>query len=269
MSKVVPEYVPAYERFVQGFVADLFENPEEWQAFEDVVLEAFDEGVVEEQERLALSWMQDVIVRRGYSQAVTAVCLGVNPSHLGRWLRNINKIPLEQFLRFYTRIAEADGLDHPLAPLERLNLGGYISAVSFCRSFFDHFDRLQQFLTPPINIDQVIELTARFRPTHELKISELLWLNYFFSNHDSINQYSVGVGEEFRKYVLARGLWEIKNTGVLKTYTDIVYGYEALSEWGPAWLICLRVLAKAENGLEKFRVTAKRPIHFQLGVSDA
>jgi DNA-binding phage protein len=100
-----------------------------------LVLASFDMGRREYQDQYMLSWMKAALSGGRLSQKRAAAALGIGRTGLNRRLSGDTNTSLKEISHFYITLGERFTSKAPivLLPRHRLNLGGYIKAVSALR----------------------------------------------------------------------------------------------------------------------------------------
>jgi len=248
-----PEYAFDHYANVKGQLEgriSFAERDELVQEFEDF----FTYGMAVEQQSHSLDWMKTAVVGKEMTQEQAAICLKIDRTTLNRWLNGETDPPFSKVQRFYAHFGGRHEKDHPFRERDVLNLGGYLEALVYLDEWLKKHGWVQRkpTVSPPRPDKPTLEtflclfhVYANFAPIDLL-------------NPGRIEPLLAGTLEEIRQYIP-------EDERQVRRVSDLL---RMAKTWGPAWLLCLTLLAHAEGGVKPFKIVANRPVRVVRGGSN-
>ncbi len=237
---IKPEYTIGHYRVAKTLIKNLSVHEIDWLT--QMLNENFRDGMWRDQQRYSSKWMGQALAKAGCSYEKAGDLLKIDRTSVGRWVNGMVNPPFQQVQRFYVIFGGIDEKDHPFKHRCVLNLGGYMSIMTFVREWLQE-RQLVEDCEQPSNIPDEVSF---------------VYLYSFYSN--------VHVEEYFLNNMkLDNGLMALVNgtasdCGVYVEKIDENVLLSILRYWGSAWILCLTLLAEEEAGVSKFKVLVNRPV---------
>ena len=173
-------------------------------------------------------------------------------------------MPLDRFRKFFLLFGGKNENDHPFVPVGDLNLRGYCYVIGYMRQVLEAADKVGSEGKISVSLRNVLD-GLKDDDLIPLGTMTFLWLNYYLSSFPVLTQADLHVYEKYSKWIMIRGIFnhhELFDPNRPSWGTLEAMNRE-LEVWGMSWLLCVRFLAEATDGISSESVSAGRPARFK------